>query len=160
MNSFWFALSLVALIYIVGGYVILFKSVPDLDEVFINWSRKLKALWLLFFLAGSGTFLAVQIILIFYTDAEKLDNAALLSSYILVLFSTVVWLPMLTAAKEYEQLKPVVITNVVVTAIALVIFTVSLYDVSTTLFALSMPLTVHCIVFDGLLWNWQYFNQS
>ena len=158
MNSFWFALSLVALIYIIGGYVILFKTVPDLDQVFLSWSRPLKIVWFLFFAAGAGCFLAVQIILIFYTDGDLLDTAPLVSSYVLLLFSTTLWLPVLALAKEYPSLKAVVMTNVVITAISSVLHTVALYNVSTLVFALSLPLTVHCIVFDGLLWNYQYFK--
>ena len=144
--------------YILSGYVVLFRTVENADDVFANWSKRTKWIWLGVFLVAASCFLATQIILTFYTDADDLDNAALISSYILLLFSTTVWLPFLVLSKTYSVLKVFVVTNVVITAIASVIFSVALYNISSVAFGLSLPLTVHLIVFDGIFWSYQYLT--
>ena len=159
MNTFWFALNIIALIYILGGYVVLFKVVDEADEVFARWSKRVKWTWLGFFLVAASCFLATQVILTFYTDDDKLDNGALVASYILLLFSTTVWLPMLVLSKSYTVLKFVVSANVVVTAISAVIFTVTLHNVSLTAFGLSLPLVVHVVCWDGMFWNYQFLTR-
>lgn len=157
-SGLWLSISIVAVVFIVLGYIVLFKTIPEADEVFIIWSSRMKICWGISFCISVVCFLILHIYLVFFMQEEEYNHNKILAftSYCLLLFSTVLWLPFTVIAKTYSELKFVVVSILFVTAIASILFVIAMASISLMTTLLALPLAIHCTLIDGIIWCYCY----
>ena len=157
MQFFWFCLNVIALYFIVSSYIILFSLVQDADEIFINWSKRIKIAFFVSLFTSIVTFIILQILLI--NSDFDLKKAEIVIPFLIILFSNAQWLPLVVAAKSFSRVKFYVVFNLVLSAVCSVIFAVSLYSsAGLTYTLLSLPFMLHCVFLDGMFWIFCYIK--
>lgn len=163
MNTIWLMTSIVGGTHVLLSYILALMYSPNISWLRVGWGTTTFKLWAMSALIAAFSFLYVLVEICFFVESDPPKSS--LCAYLVFLFSAHAWAPLTLLSFHNNQLKVWVIVLLVLTAISSIVLTVTLSTKNlgprhTWIVVMSVPICLHCTIWDGVLWNVAYYRDN